>query len=219
MHLRKQSRAFFGLIVVLQLATSFGAIALLTRMGPAIAVVAEENVESLAAIEGMAAALALAPSDEARTAFLAEYERANRNITEAGEAPLLQSIRADADAALNGDPTIRARIIANLRQLAEVNRTALHRADEEAQRLARAGAWVAVILALTAFILVRLVNIRLNRRFVMPLLEIASTLESVRQGDRYRRCSASSDSPEIQSIADNVNQLLDDSSQYGNSRP
>ena len=40
MHLRKQSRAAFGLILLLQLATSFGAIAVLTRMGPAIAVVA-----------------------------------------------------------------------------------------------------------------------------------------------------------------------------------
>ena len=211
MHLRKQSRTVFGLILVLQLATSFGAIALLTRMGPAIATVSEENVESLAAVEGMAAALALAPSDEARTAFQTQYQRADRNITEAAEAPLLQSIQADAAAALDGDPLIRTRIIANLHQLAEVNRRALREADEEAQRLARAGAWAAVFLALTAFVLVRLVNIRVDRRFVMPILEIASVLESVRQGDRFRRCSASSVSPEIQSIADNVNKLLDDS--------
>lgn len=210
MHLRKQSRAVFGLILALQLATSFGAIALLTRMGPAIAVVSEENVESLAAVEGMAAALALAPSDAARDAFLTQYQRADRNITETGEVPLLKSIQADADAALNGDPLIRARIIANLHQLAEVNRAALRRADEEAQRLARAGAWAAVILALTAFVLVRLVSLRVDRRFVMPILEIASALESARQGDRFRRCSASSDSPEIQSIAENVNLLLDD---------
>jgi microcystin degradation protein MlrC len=210
MHLRKQSRAVFGLILALQLATSFGAIALLTRMGPAIAVVSEENVESLAAVEGMAAALALAPSDAARAAFLTQYQRADRNITEAGEVPLLKSIQADADAALNGDPLIRVRIIANLHQLAEVNRSALRQADAEAQRLARAGAWAAVILALAAFVLVRLVNIRVDRRFVMPILEIASALESVRQGNRYRRCSASSDSPEIQSIAENVNLLLDD---------
>lgn len=211
MHLRKQSRAVFGLILTLQLATSFGAIALLTRMGPAIAVVAEENVESLAAVEGMAAALALAPSEQARDEFLIQYQRADRNITETAEEPLLRSIQANADAALNGDPVIRARIIANLRQLAEVNRVALREADEEAQRLARAGAWAAVILALAAFVLVRLVNIRVDRRFVMPILEIASALESVRQGDRFRRCSASSDSPEIQSIAESVNLLLDDS--------
>ncbi len=212
MHLRKQSRAVFGLILVLQLATSFGAIALLTRMGPAIAIVSEENVESLAAIEGMAAALALAPGDGARAAFLIQYQRADRNITEVEEAPLLKAIHADADAALDGEPLIRARIISNLHQLAEVNRAALRKADEEAQRLARAGAWAAVILALTAFVLVRLVNIRVDRRFVMPILEVASALESVRQGDRYRRCSASSDSPEIQSIAENVNLLLDDPS-------
>lgn len=217
MHLRKQSRAAFGLILVLQLATSFGAIALLTRMGPAIAVVAEENVESLAAVEGMAAALALAPTGAARAEFLTQYQRAERNITEAAEEPLLRSIQADADAALNGDPLIRARIVANLRQLAEVNRAALREADEEAQRLARAGAWAAVFLALAAFVLVRLVNIRVDRRFVMPILEIASALDSVRQGDRFRRCSASSDSPEIQSIAESVNLLLDDSDRLGRS--
>lgn len=165
MHLRKQSRAVFGIILALQLATSFGAIALLTRMGPAIAVVAEENVESLAAVEGMAAALALAPGEDARAAFLAQYERADRNITETAEEPLLQSIKSDADRALSGDPLIRARIVANLHQLAEVNRSALRESDEEAQRLAQAGAWAAVILALTSFVLVRLVSIRVDRRF------------------------------------------------------
>jgi len=215
MHLRRQTRSVFGFIIALQLATSFGAIALLTRMGPVIATVAEENVESLAAVERMVAALAapLHQADAARHTFFEAYGRALNNITEAEESPLLDEIRADADGALAGDPGARERLLETLGQFANVNREALQRADREAQRLAEAGAWAAAILAVAAFLFVRITANRVDRHFVMPLLEIAGTLEAARQGDRFRRCSGRSGSPEIQTIADGVNQLLDDAKQ------
>lgn len=210
MQLRKQSRTVFALIIALQLATSFGAIALLTRMGPAIATVAEENVESLTAVERMAIALASRQTDDGRqSAFESALQRSSDNITEAEESPLIESIRADYATALAGDEAARERVLQNLTLLAEVNRTALHEADRNAQRLAEAGAWAAVILAVTAFVFIRYVANRVDRLFVGPIVEIANTLEAAGNGDIYRRSSSRSDSHEIESIVEGVNALLD----------
>lgn len=209
--LGKQSRRVFGVIVALQLATSFGAIALLTRMGPAIARVAEENVESLTAVERMTAALA-EPSnadEDKRLAFFRALAAAEDNVTEEEEIPLLREIRGTADSALSGGVDARAAVLRSLRRLAEVNRSALLRADREAQRLAEAGAWAAVALAVIAFLFVRYVANRVERQFVMPVLEVSQTLDAVRQGDRFRRCAGSSGSPDVQNLLDGVNDLLD----------
>ena len=210
-NLRRESRNVFAIILALQLLTSFGAIALLARMGPAIATVVEENVESMTAVEEMIATLAGASgSDEAaHRTFMAAYNKAENNVTEAEERPLLAEIRANSDAALAGDTNARKRILSASRQLAEVNREALFREDREVQRLAEAGAWAAVVLGLTAFVFVRYVAGRVDRSVVAPILEIADTLAAHDMGDRYRRCSTESRHAEIQSIADGVDRLLD----------
>lgn len=209
--LQRQSRTVFGVILALQLGTSFGAIALLARMGPAIARVAEENVESLTAVEQMMLALA-EPAEEARQArldFFTAHEAAERNITEEAERPLLDQIRVAADGALRGEPHARRRAFAGLARLAEVNREALEEADREAQRLSEAGAWAMVALAIVAFVFVRYVAGRVDRRFVGPVVEIANALDAAHQGDRFRRCSGGAGSPELRSIAEGVNRLLD----------
>lgn len=215
--LRRESRNIFGIILAFQLATSFGAIALLARMGPAIATVVEENVESVTAVEQMIAALAVASaSDEpVRREFLAAYDKAHNNVTEPEEQPLLDRIRAGADAALAGDAEAKRRVLQDLRRLAEVNRDALYRADSEARRLAEAGAWAAVVLALAAFVFVRYVAGRVDRGLVMPILEIADALAAHAQGDKFRRCSTLSRNAEIQMIADGVDRLLDEAEARG----
>lgn len=212
--LRRQSRRVFGIIVVLQLATSFGAIALLMRMGPAIARVAEENVDSLTAVEQMTVALASSSGDRdgRRRTFFAALAAAEENVTEEEEVPLLREIRAASDDALLDHDSAQRAVLGSLRRLAEVNRAALRRADREAQRLAEAGAWAAVVLAVLAFAFARYVANRVDRQFVMPILEISKTLDEVRQGDSFRRCSGASSGPEIQRVLEGVNELLDRSS-------
>lgn len=210
-HLRRQTRRVFGIVVAIQLATSFGAIFLLTRMGPAIATVAEENVESMVAIEAMLAAIAGFDSDAVeRQSFFEALEAAERNVTETEEIPILGEIRAAAGGVFAGDTEARLLVVGLLRDLGEVNRNALERADREARRLADAGAWAAVFLTVLGFVFVLYVANRVDRRFVMPILEVSTALTRVRQGDPFRRCSVRSDSPEIQGIADDVNRLLDD---------
>ena len=212
MQLRREFRIAFGLIFGLQLATAFGAIALLTRMGPAIARVAADNVDSLAAVEEMLAALAVdnGTLDETHAAeFRQALERAASNVTEEAERPLLDAIQRDAEKALAGEPQERASVVLNLRLLSDVNRQAMLRSDAEAQRQATAGAWAAAFLALFTFLAARLLAERAEHRLIMPLFDIYSTLNAANNGETRRRCSLHKGSAEIEGIAMGVNALLD----------
>jgi hypothetical protein len=214
MQLRREFRIAFGLIFGLQLATAFGAIALLTRMGPAIARVSADNVDSLGATEDMLAALALeggALSKASAAEFREAFGRARGNVTEKEEGPLLDEIERGMSPALDGDPEARAAVILNLRRLSQVNRQAMLGTDAEAQRLATAGAWAAAILALITFLAARLLAERAEHRLVMPLYDIYSTLQAAKSGDMRRRCSMHRGSSEVEGIALSVNRLLDGS--------
>lgn len=206
MQLQREFRLAFGLIFGLQLATSFGAIALLSRMGPAIERVAAENVDSLAAIEDMLAALALdRPGDD----FTRAFELARGNVTEPAEEPLLDEIERRMTAAFQGDATARASVVRSLRNLSAVNHDAMYRSDKEAQRLATAGAWAAAMLALLSFLAATLLAQRADHRVIAPLFDIHSTLQAAKRGDARRRCNAFRGSAEIEQIALEVNSLLD----------
>ena len=212
MQLRREFRIAFGIIFGLQLATAFGAIALLTRMGPAIERVAADNVDSIAAVEQMLAALAAnggaVPESDAE-AFRQSYKRAANNVTEEGERPLLEAIQRSAEPAIAGDAEARAIVVLNLRRLSEVNRQAMLRTDVEAQRLANAGAWTAAFLAFFTFLAARLLAERAEHRLIMPLFDIYSTLNAANNGDARRRTTLYKSSAEIEGIALGVNALLD----------
>lgn len=212
MRLRKEFRIAFGLIFGLQLATAFGAIAVLDRMGPAIARVAADNVESLGAIEQMLAALALevGPVPESAAAeFRQAYEKAAANVTEEEEKPLLESIKTNMDAAIQGDEQARFSVVTALRRLSSVNRQAMFRSDDEAQRLAKAGAWTAALLALLTFLAARFLAERVEHRLITPIFDIYSTLQAAKNGDTRRRSTLFKGSAEIEGIALGVNSLLD----------
>ncbi|MCB9382968.1 MAG: hypothetical protein H6509_00015 [Bryobacterales bacterium] len=212
MHLRKEFRIAFGLIFGLQLATAFGAIAVLDRMGPAIAQVAADNVESLGAIEQMLGALALesGPMPEAAAAELRQaYAKAAANVTEEEEKPLLDSIQTNLEAAISGEQQARFSVVTALRRLSSVNRQAMFRSDNEAQRLARAGAWAAALLAFLTFLVARLLAARVENRLITPLFDIYSTLQAAKNGDTRRRSTLFKGSAEIEGIALGVNSLLD----------
>ena len=212
MQLRREFRIAFGLIFGLQLATAFGAIALLTRMGPAVAGVVSDNVDSLEAVKDMLAALAVDQGSlsEARAAeFREAFDHAMSNVTEEEERPLLAAIERNTAAALAGDREAREGLVLNLRMLSDVNRQAMVQTDVEAQRLATAGAWAAALLAFFTFVAAHLLAERVEQRLIVPIFDIYSTLHAVDQGDLRRRSSLHKGSAEIEAIAQSVNALLD----------
>lgn len=190
------------------------AIALLTRMGPAIARILDENVYSIEAVEEMLASLAAAPQSspaesEARQRFEAALARAKSNVTEEDERPILDKLAAAYPACFEGDAQARAQAVEALRELGVVNRESMARADAHAKRLEEAGAWAAAFLGAIALGLGILVYRRLRLELEWPLDELRATLSRVRSGNQQVRCHTSRGPQELRQIAKDINWLMD----------
>ena len=214
MDLRREIGFGGGSILVVQLLLSLLAIALLLRMGPAIERIRQENVFSAEAVETMLARLAVDRTDDAATAlawqeFTAALARAEQNITEASERPVLADIRVLSQRGFDGAPGARAQLVTRLQELGEINRHSMQVADAEAQRLGRAGAWGAAILGALALLVGTFIYRRILTRIAIPLDEVCRTTQDVRIGNHHRRCVPSESPAEIQIIAANLNWLLD----------
>lgn len=214
MELRRELMLTIGMLVVFNLLLAFGSIGLLARMGPAIEHILQENVFSIVAAEAMLAALAEAGGEpltpEARQSVLRALDNAQRNVTEAAERPVLDRVRDALPRALDGDAEARRAAVAAVRELIAINREAMRDVDEAAQRLGNAGAWAAVFIGFLSFLLSIVIVVRLQKRFVQPLVDLHAVLENARAGDRLRRCRLSDAPREVIQVTQSVNRLLDE---------
>ncbi|MCB9681325.1 MAG: hypothetical protein H6733_07605 [Alphaproteobacteria bacterium] len=200
-----------GALLALQLLTALAAIGLLARVSPAVERILEENVYSEEAVEDMLTVFTtpgvLGPDDEA--AFQRAFERAEGNVTEDEEGPLLDIVREDAAAALTGDRTARRRVVQALQDLADVNRASMQRSDERARRLGAAGAWAAAMLGFVGFLVSVLLYRRLTQRLVLPLVHMDLALREVAGGDAHRRVPPLDGPVETVRLGTNINRVLD----------
>lgn len=211
----RQTRWGLWALVSLQLLTCATAIVLLGRMGPAIGHILEENVYSTAAVEDMLAALARPaegpapvgglPGATPAEAFSAALERAEGNITEDAERPLVAVLAEQGPLALDGVPLAEAAVVGALLELGAVNRASMVTADAAAQRLGLAGAWAMAIMGLLGFLASAGVWRRTEALLLAPTRELGRVLQEVRGGAVHRRCTE----PAPGSPGADLNWLLD----------
>lgn len=202
-----------GALVAILLLVCFGSIGLLARMSPAIEHVLEENDESLEAIEEMLTVLAESGHDPVtepgKGRFREALERVRKNVTEQEEKPEIEAIGDSWEAAVSGDGDARHRSVAALGRLAKVNREAMHRANQEAQRLGWAGAWATVLLCVFGFGAALVVTRRIDARILQPIAELNGVLQQAKDGGEYRRCTLAGASADVSFVMSAVNDLLD----------
>lgn len=212
MQLRSELAATVLAQVLLVLLVVFAAIGLFVRMGPAIERILLRNDTTLAAAEDVLIVLAGAGADaiegEPRERLMAALQRARENVTEPGEDSVLANVDEHVAGALDGDSEERRALLVGLQELIAVNRAAMQEVDRDAQRLGRAGAWVAATVGLVSLVLCLIVARRLGRRLLAPIVDLDETLRAVHDGDVFRRCSAAGASPELRRALERVNGLL-----------
>jgi len=214
MELRRELVFGIGALILLNLALAFGSVGLLARMGPAIARILDENVTSIMAAEEVLAAVATSAGDPVsatdRQSVAEALDRAQRNVTEEEERPVLLRLTGELDAALEGNRDVRPAVVEDLRELIRINRAAMSRVDAEARRLGTAGAWAVALLGFLSFLLSLLGVSLLNRRILRPLEDLHAVLEAMRRGDLLRRCHPGEAPIEVRQVARGVNRLLDE---------
>ncbi len=199
----------FAVLVVLQVLTSFVGAWLLGRMMPAVDRILVENERSLAAVERMALALAEAKhASDARERFVAGLEIAEGNVTEEEERAELTVLRDEHERAFAGERRAHERVIEALTQLGRINRDAMERSNQEAQRLGLAGAWVVALFGVIGLIGSVIAVVRTRRRLVAPLRVLADVVTDHARGGSHRRCPRTQGG-ELGEVLGNVNELLD----------
>lgn len=202
----------FGVLLAIQALTSFVAIGLLGRMGPAIERMLDENVLSVRAVEEMLAVLAVpgAPDADAFETYADGLERVRNNLTEPEERAPLRRLEALLAAVRAGDAEARRVSVAALRDLGRINLQAMQRADEEAKFLGTAGAWAATFLGLLGLAVSLLSMDRARRRILAPMVELVQVVEAHAGGETHRRCTTSIAAvPEIARVTRELNRLYD----------
>ena len=214
MELRRELLLAFGLLILFQLGLAFGTVGLLVRMGPAIEEILDANDYSILATEDILTEFAHSGgqplSAAAQSRIHRALEAAQKNVTEPEELPVLEELRRRIPAASLGPGSERQQAITTARELIAVNRRAMHRVDEEAQRLGLAGAWSAVFLGFLSFLLSLLILVRLQRRLVNPLVDLHQVLLDHRAGERMRRCQPPDAPREVVQVIESVHRLLDE---------
>jgi hypothetical protein len=214
MELRRELLLTIGALIALNLLLAFGAIGVLVRMNPAIDSIFEENVASIVAAEQLLSALAEAGdaplSAQAEEGVREALGAAQLNITEGEEILALTSLSRVLPGAIVGAPGARREAVREARRVIQVNRQARFAVSAEARRLGSAGAWASAFVGFFSFVLSLALVIRMQRRFVHPLVELHRVLESARAGDRHRRCGTSDAPREVLQVSAAVNRLLDE---------
>lgn len=214
MELRRELLLTIGALIALNLLLAFGAIGVLVRMNPAIDSIFEENVASIVAAEQLLSALAEAGdaplSAQAEEGVREALGAAQLNITEGEEILALTSLSRVLPGAIVGAPGARREAVKEARRVIQVNRQAMYAVSAEARRLGSAGAWASAFVGFFSFVLSLALVIRMQRRFVHPLVELHGVLESARAGDRHRRCGTSDAPREVLQVSAAVNRLLDE---------
>jgi PAS domain-containing protein len=213
MPLRRKFLLSVGMLVACNVLLAFGAIGLLTRMSPAIERILRENVSSGEVAEYMLILLVQStrelPSEARQKQFEHALQRARKNVTEPEEVSVLERIAQRYEAALMGDDSAIMAIVQALQKLTAINRQAMVSADQEAQRLGSAGAWIAVCIAVASFIISLAIIRRLEQEVLNPLIELSDVLDAVRLGNRHRRCRLMEAPEELRRVLHAVNTLLD----------
>lgn len=212
MRLRREAALGFAALLFLQLTSSALAIALFSRMGPAISLILQENVTSIEAVEAMLTELATEPTGRVTPAFLDALDRARSNVTEPAETALLDTIEAGQGPAFAGERESRERVVRALRDLGQVNRASMVQADERARSLTLTGAWAASLLTGLAFALGILAYRQLRLRLELPIVTLRNTTRRVRSGNWQSRCPPFAAPREVEQIARDLNWILDQGS-------
>ncbi len=201
------------LLIGLNLLMALGSVWVFSRMSPAIEIIIDRNERSLHSCEEMLSSLALVNENsnnaDLRAVFTGALERAKNNITEPDEPAALAAIQKNFAGAFENDYESRGLTVASILELGKINRDAMIAADRKAKQIGNAGAWSVVFMAAAVFFSGIIYLRGLSKDLLTPIEEIYSVITAFKKGETMRRCHSASQTRDIRSVFNALNELLD----------
>lgn len=199
-------------IIIAMMIVAFTSIFMMERMSHAIKLILDENVYSLEASEDMLRAVGLASISQLdlyQEQFMDAMQRAKNNVTLPGESALIDRIERLAPMSFAGQENALQEIIEEISKLANLNREAMIKADENARFLSIAGGWAVVGLTLICFLFSRRLLHQVRMQTIAPIVEVCRGLIDWEMGNRLRRFQTAKSSKDIRRAQQTLNSILD----------
>ena len=201
-------RATIGAIIAVALAATF----LMERMSQAIKFILNENVYSIEAAEDMlqlVGMVSIEANPAYKEAFVVALNKAKSNVTLVGENQLIEDIDKLIEPCFSGDLKARRDMIQALAYLADINRQAMIKADENARFLAIAGGWAMAGMAIFGGFFVLRIFAQIQASAILPMTEICRAVEDWDKGNKMRRVQSRLASKDIRKAHQIINGFLD----------
>ena len=176
------------------------------RLAPSISLLNSSNTQSLYYAEEMLTSIS-AKKDLKR--FEENLNLAKQNITEDGEAEMVEEIEKDYKPAFKGNKDVEEEVIKDIADFAEINRAAMENAGVNAKKQQAIGIWIILFPSLFIWIIGIALLKRLDRTFIKPVQELNDVIFEYNKGNKMRRCPSVAPSKDLQMLYDGINNILD----------
>ena len=213
------ARSFFRFFSTFTVGVGFlvglGALYLIERIVPAIDEILNENAYSVSSVLQMQESLLIATKEsnnrDLEDEFWKAFQNAQSNVTIEGETHLLSEINALAISYWKGDPSQLPSMALKLKQLADLNLSAMKEKNRQAKTIGLGGAWALGFLILFALIVQLSLQKRLFDSLIDPATDLFTVILDYKAGNPLRRFSGSQNvAKEIRQTGDRLNQILDE---------
>ena len=176
------------------------------RLEPFVNTLNSANTQSLYYAEEMLSSISV-KKDLKR--FEENLEKAQSNITEAGEKEALDKIADNYMPAFEGNKKIEDVKIDEIAELSKINRIAMEQAGIKAKQQQAIGIWIILFPSVFIWIVGLALLKRLDRTYIKPIQELNDVIFEYNKGNYMRRCPSITVSKDLQKLYDGINTILD----------
>lgn len=202
-------RIYYSFITILICATviSVAGIRGFQRLEPFVNALNSSNTETLYYTEQMLSSIS---RKKDLRKFEENLDKAQNNITEAGEKEIIEKIAGNYQPAFNGNEMYEEATVESIAELSSINRLAMQRAGLRAKKMQTVGIWIILFPSIFIWIIGLTLLARIKRTFIKPIEELNDVISDYNSGNRMRRCPSYTYSKELQKLYDGLNRILDE---------
>lgn len=202
-------RIYYSFIIILVCSTviSIAGIWGFQRLEPFVNTLNSSNTKSLYYAEQMLSSISMKKDLKK---FEENLDKAQNNITEAGEKEVVEKIAGNYQPAFCGNEMYEEATIDNIAELSKINRLAMQTAGLRAKKLQTVGIWIIIFPSVFIWMIGLTLLARIKRTFIKPIEELNDVISDYNSGNRMRRCPSYTYSKDLQKLYDGLNRILDE---------
>ena len=207
MNFAKRIEYSFIIILICSTIITIAGIRGFQKLEPFVSTLNSSNTKSLYYAEQMLSSISAKKDIRNFEEYL---NKAKNNITEAGEAEVIEKIEGNYQPSFYGNNLYEEETISDIAELSRINRIAMEQAGYRAKKIQTVGIWIIIFPSIFIWIIGLTLLARLERTFIKPIQELNDVIVDYNSGNCMRRCPSHTASKDLQKLYDGINRILDE---------